>query len=93
LIRGERRKKTDLRLLRQQVRLSLKDVALEIGTTDASISRWELGILDLKLKIDQIDRLLKIYQITFEELVEAWNNTEKLPKQEEFEIRDTSELL
>jgi transcriptional regulator with XRE-family HTH domain len=86
--------KADIRFLRQRVRLTLHEVATAIGTTDTSISRWELGTLDLKLKIDQVEELLKLYKISFQELTEAWKNTEKkLPKTEVVEFAERLEML
>ncbi len=69
--------KTDMRALRQRVRLKISDVAAALGVSNESISAWEIGKLDLKLKVEQIATLLEIYDISFADLLEASRNTER----------------
>ncbi|NJR31549.1 MAG: helix-turn-helix transcriptional regulator [Chamaesiphon sp. CSU_1_12] len=49
----------------------------KIGVDGSSLSRWENGEYDLKLRVSQISKLIKLYNITFTELEEAWENTQK----------------
>lgn len=71
--------KIDVRLLRLRVGLTLCQVSDAIGVSGASISLWENGMLDLKFKVEQTAKILKLYNVSIEELVEAWQKTERHP--------------
>ncbi|WP_218080924.1 helix-turn-helix domain-containing protein [Anthocerotibacter panamensis] len=67
-----------LRTLREQLRLTLAEVAHELGTTEKTMSGWELAKTELKLNPDQYYKLFKLYRITPVQLREAYMNTQKI---------------
>jgi transcriptional regulator with XRE-family HTH domain len=81
---GETRKyKTDIRSLRTRLGLTLREVADLVGIAKQTLSDWERGQIDLKLRIDQTKKLLEVYGISFFELAEAWESTERRPSRKE----------
>lgn len=51
-----------LRSARKRLGLSLDEVAYSIGTTKASVSRWESGITG-GIKLPQLQKLAKLYEV------------------------------
>lgn len=51
-----------LKSARKNKGLSLSDVAFALGTTKASVSRWELGITG-GIKLPQLQKLAKLYEV------------------------------
>jgi transcriptional regulator with XRE-family HTH domain len=81
---GEARKyKTDMRSLRTRLGFTLQEVADLVGIAKQTLSDWERGQIDLKLRIDQTKKLLEVYNISFLELAEAWESTERRPSRKE----------
>lgn len=81
-----RKYKIDMRLLRVRAKLTLKQVAEHIGTTQQSMSDWELGMTDLKLRIEQVEKLVELYDVTITELAEAWRQTERQPNRKDARV-------
>ena len=59
----------NLKELRKLNKISQKDFAYKIGTTQQRVSEWECNKIEPSLY--NIVKILKIYQIDFEELIEG----------------------
>lgn len=59
----------NLKELRKLNKISQKDFAYKIGTTQQRVSEWECNKVEPSLY--NIVKILKIYQIDFEELIEG----------------------
>ena len=77
----------DVRALRKRSKLRLRQVAEALGISSPALSDWENGLLDLKFRVDQIDKLLEIYNISYSELSNAWSETERQPTRRESKER------
>jgi DNA-binding transcriptional regulator YiaG len=62
---------TMLKQFRERAGLSTADVASALGIADSTVRNWDYGRTVPKLRADQFVRLLKLYQITPEQLLEA----------------------
>lgn len=65
----------DMKQLRERVKLRTVDVASSIDVAESSVRNWEKGRTIPKLRIDQVGKLLKLYQCNFEELESAVNES------------------
>ena len=79
--------KVDVRRLRLKAKLKLREVSEALGISAQSLSDWELGMLDLKFRIEQTKKLMEIYNVTFDQLAEAWSETERQPTRQEVKQR------
>ncbi len=52
---------------RKKNKLTQKEVAQKIGTSRVTVSRWECGVINPKLK--NIKKLSKLYNCTADELI------------------------
>jgi len=61
----------DMRYLRERKRLRTVDVASKVGVAESTVRNWEYGKTIPKLRVDQIEDLLKLYECSFDELMAA----------------------
>lgn len=61
----------DMKQLRERVKLRTVDVASSIDVGESSVRNWEQGRTIPRLRIDQVGKLIRLYQCSFEELEEA----------------------
>ncbi|MBP0018938.1 MAG: helix-turn-helix transcriptional regulator [Cyanobacteria bacterium SBLK] len=61
----------DMRQLRENQGLRTVDVASKVDVAESTVRNWEYGKTIPRLRIDQIDALLKLYGCTFDELFAA----------------------
>ncbi|WP_414585430.1 helix-turn-helix transcriptional regulator [Scytonema sp. PCC 10023] len=66
-----------MKKLRERQKLRTVDVASSIGIGESTVRNWEKGRTIPKLRIDQFNKLLQLYQCSFEELTEAVENINK----------------
>jgi transcriptional regulator with XRE-family HTH domain len=67
-----------MRNLRKKVSIRVEDVAEALGITASTVWNWEQGRTIPRLRIDQIAKLLRLYNCTFEELEQAVEETSKV---------------
>jgi transcriptional regulator with XRE-family HTH domain len=60
-----------MRKLRERLGLTTADVASALGIADSTVRNWDYGRTIPRLRVDQFVRLLKLYQVTPEELLDA----------------------
>jgi len=60
-----------MKRLRQRAGLSTADVASALGIADATVRNWDHGKTVPRLRVDQFVRLLKLYRVTPEQLLDA----------------------
>ncbi|MEA5617515.1 helix-turn-helix transcriptional regulator [Cronbergia sp. UHCC 0137] len=65
----------DMKELRERQKLRTVDVASRIGIGESTVRNWEKGRTIPKLRIDQFNQLLKLYQCNFEDLTQAVEKT------------------
>lgn len=63
--------------LRNQAGLRVIDVALELDISESTVRNWEKGRNTPRFTINQIDKLLNIYNCSFEELLNADRKSRK----------------
>lgn len=61
----------DMRYLRERKHLRTVDVASKVGVAESTVRNWEYGKTVPKLRVDQIEELLKLYGCSFDELMQA----------------------
>jgi putative transcriptional regulator len=61
----------DMRYLRERKRLRTVDVASKVGVAESTVRNWEYGKTIPKLRVDQIEELLKLYECSFDDLMTA----------------------
>lgn len=57
--------------LRERKKLRTVDVASKVGIAESTIRNWEYGKTIPKLRLDQFDALLRLYGVSFDELMSA----------------------
>lgn len=57
--------------LRLRAGLTQRKMADELGITIKTVSAWERGVVEPRLTIPEIQRLMDVLNCTFEELLEA----------------------
>lgn len=57
--------------LRLRAGLKAEEVAAAVGVVHSSVRNWEQGRTIPKLRIDQVEILIKLYKCSFEELAQA----------------------
>jgi putative transcriptional regulator len=62
---------TMLKEFRERAGLSTADVASALGIADSTVRNWDYGRTIPKLRADQFVHLLKLYQITPDQLLDA----------------------
>jgi len=62
---------TMMRKLRERLGLTTADVASALGIADSTVRNWDYGRTVPRLRVDQFVRLLRLYQVTPEELLDA----------------------
>ena len=60
-----------MRDLRKKQSLRTVDVASYVGVAESTVRNWEYGKTIPKLRLDQVKKLLTLYQCNFEQLYEA----------------------
>jgi len=60
-----------MKALRERARLTTADVASALGIADSTVRNWDYGRTIPRLRVDQFVRLLRLYQVTPEELLDA----------------------
>lgn len=60
-----------MRYLRERKQLRTVDVASKVGIAESTVRNWEYGKTIPKLRLDQFEALLKLYECDFSELVRA----------------------
>lgn len=65
----------NLRQIREQNDLSVEDVASRLGKSHSTIRNWESGKTEPTLGVTEMAQLCKLYRCTFEELVQAVQET------------------
>lgn len=66
---------TTPRVLRLRVGLTQKQLAQHLGKRKETISDWENGKRKPKLFLEEVKLMTEVYQVTLEELIEAFKNT------------------
>jgi transcriptional regulator with XRE-family HTH domain len=66
----------DMRYLRERKKLRTVDVASKVGIAESTVRNWEYGKTIPKLRADQFDALLKLYEVSFDELMSALEGTQ-----------------
>lgn len=61
----------NIRDLRKKQGLKTVDVASVVGVAESTVRNWEYGKTIPKLRLDQIKKLLDLYQCDFNELYSA----------------------
>jgi putative transcriptional regulator len=72
---------TTLREMRERLGLRTVDVASALGIADSTVRNWDRGRTVPKLRADQFIRLLRLYQITPDQLWDALPPIEQSLKQ------------
>jgi DNA-binding transcriptional regulator YiaG len=62
---------TMMRQLRERLGLTTADVASALKIADSTVRNWDSGRTIPRLRVDQFVRLLSLYQITPEQLLDA----------------------
>lgn len=57
--------------LRERKKLRTVDVASKVGVAESTVRNWEYGKTMPKLRADQFAALLRLYGISFDELMSA----------------------
>lgn len=65
-----------MRHLRERKKLRTVDVASKVGIAESTVRNWEYGKTIPKLRADQFDALLKLYEVSFDELMSALEGTQ-----------------
>lgn len=65
-----------MRYLRERKKLRTVDVASKVGIAESTVRNWEYGKTIPKLRADQFDALLKLYEVSFDELMSALEGTQ-----------------
>ncbi|NJM68245.1 MAG: helix-turn-helix transcriptional regulator [Acaryochloris sp. RU_4_1] len=60
-----------MKQLRQAKSLRTVDVASRVGVAESTVRNWEYGKTTPKLRADQFKDLLDLYEIDFDQLIEA----------------------
>jgi putative transcriptional regulator len=66
----------NMRELRKRLGLRTVDVASYVKIAESTVRNWEYGKTIPKLRLDQIKKLLELYQCTFEELYIAMEKSQ-----------------
>jgi len=61
----------DMKYLRERKNLRTVDVASKVGIAESTVRNWEYGKTIPKLRADQFEALLRLYGISFDELMAA----------------------
>ena len=61
----------DMRELREQANLSAEEAAFRLGVAHSTIRNWESGKTEPSLGVTKIAELLRLYNCSFEELLQA----------------------
>lgn len=67
----------DMKHLRERNKLRTVDVASKVGIAESTVRNWEYGKTIPKLRVDQLEELLRLYRCSFEELMEAVRESAK----------------
>ncbi len=67
----------DPRVLRKRAKLTVRSVALELGVTENTVTRWEAGIYAPTLSLKQVMILMKLYSCSIEQLDKAFSKAQK----------------
>jgi transcriptional regulator with XRE-family HTH domain len=82
---SEEKDQLTLATLRKRAGLTQRQLADRLGITIKTISAWERGVVEPRLTFAESQRLMKVLQCTFEELVEA---TSKPPERQSLPEKD-----
>lgn len=69
----------NMRYLRERKRLRTVDVASKVGVAESTVRNWEYGKTIPKLRVDQIEELLKLYECSFDDLMTAVRESTHAP--------------
>ena len=61
-------------LLRKRAKKTQRQIAVELGTTESVVSKWERGITVPHPALTDIPRYCRAYDCSLEELIEAFSN-------------------
>lgn len=61
----------DMKQLREKVGLRTVDVASKLGIAESTVRNWDIGRHTPRLPIEDIPKLLEVYQCTLGEVIEA----------------------
>jgi putative transcriptional regulator len=61
----------NIKELRERKKLRTVDVASRVGIAESTVRNWESGRTIPKLRIDQFNELIKLYDCSFDELMTA----------------------
>lgn len=64
-----------MQLLRNNAGLTAQAVAAELDVAESTVRNWDKGRTEPKLKIEQFDKLMKLYKCSFNDLLEAVRNS------------------
>jgi DNA-binding XRE family transcriptional regulator len=67
----------DPRVLRKRAKLTVRSVALELGVTENTVTRWEAGIYAPTLSLKQVMILMKLYDCSIEQLDRAFSKAQR----------------
>jgi DNA-binding transcriptional regulator YiaG len=70
----------NIKQLRTRLGLRTVDVASYVNIAESTVRNWEYGKTIPKLRLDQLKKLLELYQCSFDELYYALENSSELNK-------------
>lgn len=62
-----------MRDLRERANLTQRDVSVVIDVRQSTVSDWERGIVEPRLPLQKVRTLTRLYNCTFDELVDAFD--------------------
>jgi DNA-binding XRE family transcriptional regulator len=67
----------DPKVLRKRAKLTVRSVALALGVTETTVTRWEAGIYAPTLSLKQVIILMKLYDCSIEQLDWAFSKAQR----------------